>query len=194
MRERIVDVDLESFHLLPKACMASVFWELTQTDAHVDARFEKEEWFSSTLLEWGRCGKLVVEDGEARAFAQYAPAPLFPRLAEYPAAAAVSPDAVYLSYCYVEEGRRGRGLGSELIREVARDLVDRGYRAVESIGDRSWDGSWVLPVTFLASNDFAVVRDHPRYPLLRLDLRAAARPREQVAEAAVPLPSGMAIR
>lgn len=176
MRDGIVDVDLENFHLVPKACLNSVFWELTETDPDVDPRFEKEEWFSSTLLEWGRCGKLVVEDGEAMAFAQYAPATLFPRLAVYPVANATLRDAVFLSYCFVVEGQRGRGLGSELVRAVARDLVDRGYRAVEAVGDRAWDGSWVLPVTFLAANDFAVVRDDPRFPLLRLDLRSVREP------------------
>ncbi len=71
----------------------------------------------------------------------------------------------------MEERRRSRGLGSELIREVARDLVDRGYRAVESVGDRRWGGdTWVLPVAFLAGNGFRVMHDDARYPLLRLDL------------------------
>ncbi|MBI2239098.1 MAG: GNAT family N-acetyltransferase [Actinobacteria bacterium] len=185
MREGIVDVDLENFRLVPEACLNAVFWELTETDPNVDPEFEKEEWFSSTLLEWGRCGKMAVEDGEALGFAQYAPATLFPRLREYPVAGAASPDAVFLSYCFVVEGRRGRGLGSELVRAVARDLVDRGYRAVEAVGDRAWDGSWVLPVTFLEANDFAVVKDDPRFPLLRLDLRAAGEPVVAVEHATV---------
>ncbi len=189
MGARVVDVDLENFHLVPKACLRTVYWELTGTDPDVDPGFEKEEWFSSTLLEWGRCGKLLVEDGETIAFAEYAPATLYPRLADYPAGHFASPDAVYLSYCFVVEGHRGRGLGSELVREVARDLVDRGYRAVEAIGDRAWDGSWVLPATFLAANDFAVVRDDPRFPLLRLDLRAGAEPLVHAESAALSVPS-----
>ncbi len=185
MRRQIVDVDLENFHMVPKACIASVFWELGEVDPDVDARFEKEEWFSSTLLEWGRCGKLVFDDGDVVAFAEYAPAALFSRLTQYPASAAASADAGYLAYCFVEAGHRGRGLGTELVRAVARDVVERGYRALEAIGDRAWDGSWVLPVPFLVANGFGVVRDHPRYPLLRLDLRDPDRP--VVVEAAAEL-------
>ncbi len=83
MGRTVVDVDLDNFHLLPKACLLGVFWELDRIDPDVDHRFEKEEWFSSTLR-----GKLVVENGEALAFAEYAPSTLFPRLARFPAARA----------------------------------------------------------------------------------------------------------
>lgn len=172
---RIVDVDLENLHLVPKECLNDVYWELPGADRSVDPRFYKEEWFSSTLLEWGGCGKLLIEDDRGAAFAQYAPATLFPRVAEYPAGR-VSGDAAYLAMCYVVEGRRGRGHGTELVRAVARDLVDRGYHAVESLGDRAFDGGWVLPAPFLASNGFTVVRDDARYPLLRLDLRTSKEP------------------
>lgn len=182
MSHRVVDVDLENFHLLPEACLLSVFWEMNEEDAGFDPGFEKEEWFSSTLLEWGRCGKLVVEDGAPLAFAQYAPATLFPRIREYPAADPESP-AAYLAYCYTEEGHRGEGLGTELIREIARDLLERGYRAIEAIGNRNWNGGWVLPLAFLAANGFRVVRDDPRFPLLRLDLGARAQPLESAAHA-----------
>lgn len=186
MATRIVDVDLEHFHLIPKECASSVYWELREADPDVDARFHKEEWFSSTLLEWGCCGKLLVEDEDAVGFAQYAPATLFPRLREF-RAGSVSPDAGYLAFCYVVEGRRGHGHGTELVRAVARDLVDRGYNAVEALGDREWDGRWVLPVTFLASNGFGVVRDDPRFPLLRLELRDAAEPIAATESASLPL-------
>ena len=105
MRPHILDVDLDNLHLIPKECMTSVFWELDEAD-DLDPFFQKEEWFSSTLLEWGRCGKLMVEEETALAFAQYAPATLFPRLRHF-RTGRVSPDAAYLSYCFVVEGRRG---------------------------------------------------------------------------------------
>jgi len=172
-------VDLENFHLVPRDCRATVFWEMEQVDPEVNARFQKEEWLSATLLEWGRCGKLLVgDDGpeaaetEGLGFAEYAPPTLFDRLHRYPAGEDASDDAVYLAYVYVEDGWRGQGLGSALLRAVARDAVDRGYAAVEAIGDRRAENKdWVLPVTFLAANGFRVVRDDDRHPLLRLDLR-----------------------
>jgi GNAT superfamily N-acetyltransferase len=209
---RIVDVDLENFHRIPGECRATLYWEMDHDDPEVNPGFQKEEWFSSTLLEWGSCGKLLVSDADAArlpgsepegsgdvaalelavidhpsssagarqpagddgaGFAEYAPATLFPRLQRFPTgAAATAVDAVYLAYCYVIEERRGQGLGSALVREVARAAVDRGYRAVEALGDRAWDGGWVIPVSFLAANGFTVVRDDERFPLLRLDLRS----------------------
>jgi GNAT superfamily N-acetyltransferase len=185
---RILDVSLEELDRIPAECLETCFWELEDDLEGPDARFQKEEWFSSTLLEWGPCGKLAADPEVSEGFAQFGPATLFPRLGRFPAGD-VSEDAIYLSYCYVVEGERGRGLGTLLVRAVARDLVDRGYVAVEAIGDRSWDGSWVLPAPFLAANGFVVVREDPRFPLMRLDLRAAEKPREAVEHAAVPLPS-----
>ena len=165
----VLDVDLDNLHLIPKECLGSVFWELEDVDRAVDAAFHKEEWFSSTLLEWGPCGKLLLEGEEVRALAQYAPASLFAGLAKFPWAR-ISSDAVFLPYCFVADGHRSRGLGTELVRTVARDLVDRGYRAIETVADRSWEGTWVLPQPFLSSCRFTVVREHPRHPVMRLDL------------------------
>lgn len=189
MSRRVVDVTLDNLVSAPSEVLEAVFWEL-EADPPVEPRFVKEEWFSSTLLEWGSCGKLVLDESghgpaeQAVAFAQYAPATLFPRVATF-RSGRVSSDAVYLSYCYVVDGRRGEGLGTHLVRIVAREMADRGYRAVEALGDLAWDGSWVLPAPFLAANGFGVVREDPRYPLMRLDLRTAVEPDARTAAAEV---------
>ena len=169
MKPHVVDIDLENLYLTPKECMRSVFWELDEEDPDLDPFFQKEEWFSSTLLEWGRCGKLVMEDEEALAFSQYAPGTLFPRLRRF-RTGRVSADAAYLSYCFVVEGHRRRGLGLQLVRAIARDVVERGYVALEAIGDRRWEGDWLLPYEFLHRIGFHVLHDDERYPLMRLDL------------------------
>ena len=169
MKTHIVDIDLANLHLTPKECLTSLFWELGEEDDDLDPFFQKEEWFSSTLLEWGRCGKLLVEGDHALGFTQYAPATLFPRLGQF-RTGIVSVDAAYVSYCYVVEGRRARRHGQELLRAVARDVVERGYLALEALGDREWDGGWVLPEGFLIGCGFRVLRDDARFPLMRLDL------------------------
>jgi hypothetical protein len=64
--------------------------------------------------------------------------------------------------------------------------VDRGYRAVEALGDRAWDGGWVIPVSFLAANGFTIVRDDERFPLLRLDLHSRDELLVQRERAAIP--------
>lgn len=184
MARGLVDVGLENLSSAPPEILDCVFWE-TDRDEVPDPRFLKEEWFSSTLLEWGPCGKLLLDDDQVVAFAQFAPPSLFPRVADF-RAGRVSPDAVYLAYCYVIEGHRGRGVGSEMVRAVARDLVERGFRAVESLGEFEWEGGWVLPEAFLGSNRFAVIRADPRVPLMRRELFGVSAPAE--AEAAVALP------
>lgn len=183
----VVDITLENLRHAPPEVLVAVFWELDTDEVDVDPGFEKEEWFSSTLLEWGVCGKLAVQHGESLGFAEFAPPALFPRLARFPSGR-VSPDAVYLSYCYIAPEHRGRGLGKLLIRAVAGDLLDRGYGGLEAIGDREWGEGWVLPSRFLESNGFRVLREDPRYPLLRLDLGAVAMPEPGRAEAQVAEP------
>jgi GNAT superfamily N-acetyltransferase len=185
---RTLDVTLDELPRLPGECLESCFWELAEDVEGEDARFQKEEWFSTTLLEWGPCGKLTVDGEKAQGFAQFGPASLFPRLEQF-RAGRISPDAIYLANCYVVRRARGRGIGTHLVRTVARDLVDRGYFAVEAIGDREWAGGWVLPMTFLGANGFAVVRDDPRFPLMRLDVRTAVEPERETVRAAVSLPS-----
>jgi len=188
MSRSIADVSLDNLHLLPEEVRGSVFWELDPDVGGVDPELHKEEWFSSTLLEWGPCGKVMVEDQRAVAFAQFAPAALFPRLASY-RCGRVSTDALYLAYCYVVRKRRGRKLGTEMLRAVGRDAAGRGFRALESLGERTWQGGWVLPAAFLEANRFTVVRDDAEVPLLRLDLWEAAVPAEARRTAAAALPA-----
>lgn len=189
MSPEILDVTLENLLDAPSELLDAVYWELAD-DAPVDPRFLKEEWFSSTLLEWGSCGKLAREGRKVVGFAQYAPPSLFPRLSAF-RCGRVSADALYLAYCYLVRGRRGRGIGTDLVRAVARDLVDRGFRAIEAVGDREAASDWVLPADFLSANRFAVLREDPRFPLMRLDLTAVPRPvMAEAASAAIPAPGG----
>ena len=189
MTRSIADVTLDNLHRIPEEALGSVFWELSSDDATVDPRLHKEEWFSSTLLEWGSCGKLLLDGERADAFAQFAPSTLFPRLSTF-RCGRVAADALYLGYCFVTSDRRGRGLGTELIRAVGRDAAARGYRALEAVGERGWSGGWVLPCEFLEANRFSVAREDARYPLMRLDLWEAAAPAEarQTATVSAPAP------
>jgi GNAT superfamily N-acetyltransferase len=172
---RILDVTLENLGTVPAEALSSVFWELDVDDPPVDPRFEKEEWFSSTLLDWGPCGKILMEDGTVGGFAEYAPPSLFPRLTRF-RCGKVSNDAIYLSYCYLVPEQRGRGRGVALVGTVAKSLVDRGYKALEAIGDREWAGECVLPAGFLAASGFAVIREDRRFPLMRLEFPTRREP------------------
>lgn len=180
----VVDVTLENLEDCPAEVLSSVFWEVEQEEPPVEAGFLKEEWFSSTLLEWGACGKLLIDD-DVVGFTQYGPPSFFPGLSRF-RCGRVSGDAVYLSYCYIVPKRRGRGGGSHLIKTVASDLNDRGFRALEAIGDREWEGDCVLPAGFLASSGFEVIREDQRFPLMRLTLGTRTEPAVQAGAVSLP--------
>ncbi len=188
---RLIDVTLDNLRDIPAETRMSLFWETDTDEVPSDPGFEKEEWFSEVLLEWGGCGLALMEDDRGTVgYAQFAPASFFPRLSRY-RCGRVSEDAVYLAYCYVMAIRRGFGVGTQLIRAVARSLVDRDVRALEALGDRERADGWVLPASFLGANGFHVLLEDPRFPLMRLDLATVTEPEEAATWAAVPGPASV---
>jgi len=183
---RVVGVTLDSLEDLPKHSRGCVFWELAphlreQAEEFGTTELEKEAWVSSVLLEWGSCGRMVYSDKLPVGFALYAPPNAVPRASAFPTSP-VSADAVVLTGFYVVPEFRGGGLGRVLIQSVAKDLTRRGVRALEAFGDARPDEerSCVVPADFLLSVGFKTVRQHPRWPRLRLELRTALTWKEDV--------------
>lgn len=197
MARRLVNLTLDTLKELPHPCRDCVFWELDPVTAQAacatgDPALEKEAWVSQTLLEWGSCGKLAYVEGALAGYAIYAPPGYVPRAAAFPTAPA-SPDAVLLTTAHVVAPYAGGGLGRMLVQGVARDLVKRGFKAIEAFGDarygeRDEDGAGsqlrdaavprhrgpcVAPADFFLAVGFKTARPHPRYPRLRLELRTA---------------------
>ena len=183
---------------LPKASRQCVFWELDEPAARRAAEagypdFEKEAWISSVLLQWGPCGRLVYVDDQAAGFVMYAPPVYVPRAGSFPTSP-VSGDAVLLTTGWIEPAFRGEGLARMLLQGAAKDLTQRGIKAVEAFGggraavggdghdDSAHDtgAACVLPAHLLESVGFTVVRPHHEYPRLRLELRTALSWREDV--------------
>ena len=72
-------------------------------------------------------------------------------------------------------GYQGQGLGRVMVQTVAKDLLRRGFKAIEAFGDARWkEPACVLPADHLLAVGFKTVRPHPRYPRLRLELRTDA--------------------
>ncbi len=141
---------------------------------------EKEAWISAALLEWGSCGRVVYVDEVPAGFVLYAPAAYVPRSTAFPTSP-VSPDAVQLMTARVLPGYQGQGIGRVLVQTVAKDLVRRGFKAIEAFGDATWTSpSCVLPADHLLAVGFKTVRHHPRYPRLRLELRSTISWKEDV--------------
>src|SRR5690348_12888008 len=195
MSRRLVNLTLDTLEDVPRSCRQCVFWELDPVSAERacasgDPELEKEAWVSQTLLEWGSCGKLIYVDGMPAGFAMYAPPMYAPRSMAFPTSP-VSADAALLMTAHVVLPFAGGGLGRMLIQGVARDLTKRGVKAIEAFGDaraprepgeRATEdpdmslgatGGCLAPADFFLSVGFKTIRQHAKFPRLRLDLRTA---------------------
>jgi GNAT superfamily N-acetyltransferase len=192
MSRRLAPLTLDNLGDLPRAARTCVAWELDPVAARRarevgDTAFEKEAWLSATLLEWGSCGRLVYVDDRPAGFAMYAPPAFVPRSVAFPTSP-VSADAVLLMSLMIEPSYREVGLARMLIQAAAKDLTRRNVRALEAFalnvetepaaqGDRA---ECLLPAEMLLAVGFKTVRQHHRFPRLRLELKNAVSWREDV--------------
>lgn len=189
MARRLAPLTLDTLDELPTPCRACVFWELDAVAERSarrmgDTGLEKEAWLSQVLLDWGTAGMVVYVDGDPAGYAIYAPGLYLPRIGSFPTAP-VSSDAVVFATGRVLPRYAGQGLGKTLVQAAAKDVMKRGFRALEAFGDSKWaEPACVWPTDYLTAAGFTVVREHPRHPRLRLDLRSAVTWRTEV-EAAV---------
>jgi GNAT superfamily N-acetyltransferase len=166
---KLVPLGAETLDLVPEPCRRCVFWELG-----AKARPRGSE--DAALQKEAWLSSVVLEWG--------------------PAGHVVS---VLLATLAVLPRFEGQGIGRVLLQTMARDLSKRKVRAVEAFADRApTRRDCRVPAEFLEASGFQVVRDHPRYPLMRMDLRTALTwkdAREAALEALrVPAPAQPALR
>lgn len=142
MGRRLVPLTLDNLQDLPQRCRSCVFWELDPVSGEAaiqggSAAQEKEGWISAVLLDWGSCGRVVYVDDVPVGYVLYAPPAYVPRSAAFPTSP-LSPDAVQLITAFVLPGYQGQGLGRVMVQTVAKDLLRRGFRAIEVFGDARW--------------------------------------------------------
>ncbi|ALO94861.1 GCN5 family acetyltransferase [Streptomyces hygroscopicus subsp. limoneus] len=185
MGRRLVPLTLDNLQDLPHRCRSCVFWELDPVSGEAAvkadrAALEKESWISAVLLDWGSCGRVVYVDDVPAGFVLYAPPAYVPRSTAFPTSP-ISPDAVQLMTGFVMPGYQGQGLGRVLVQTVAKDLLRRGFRAIEAFGDSRWkEPACLLPAEHLLAVGFKTVRQHPTHPRLRLELRSTLSWKEDV--------------
>ena len=185
MSRLLASTTLDNLDDLPSRCRRCVFWELdpvcyARAHEEGDPALEKEAWISSVLLEWGICGKIAYFDGVPAGYMLYAPPHLVPRSVAFPTIP-VSADAVLLMTAHVLGEFAGGGLGRMLVQGAAKDMTRRGVKAIEAFGDLKWTGpSCVVPADYLLAVGFKTVRQHLRFPRLRLELKTAMSWREDV--------------
>ncbi|MGW6008867.1 GNAT family N-acetyltransferase [Streptomyces sp. NPDC055210] len=185
MGRRLVPLTLDNLQDLPERCRACVFWELDPVSGQAAVKagtpdLEKEAWISAVLLEWGSCGRVVCVDDTPVGFVMYAPPAYVPRSTAFPTSP-VSPDAIQLMTAFILPEFQGQGLGRVMVQTVAKDLLRRGFKAIEAFGDARWkEPACVLPADHLLAVGFKTVRPHPAYPRLRLELRTTLSWKEDV--------------
>ncbi|MFI9649610.1 GNAT family N-acetyltransferase [Streptomyces sp. NPDC052040] len=185
MGRRLVPLTLDNLPDVPQRCRACVFWELDPVSGEAAVKsgttaLEKESWISAVLLDWGSCGRVVYVDDVPAGFVLYAPPAYVPRSTAYPTSP-VSPDAVQLMTAFILPRYQGQGLGRVMVQTVAKDLLRRGFKAVEAFGDARWkEPACLLPADHLLAVGFKTVRPHPTYPRLRLELRSTLSWKEDV--------------
>ncbi|MDQ3932041.1 MAG: GNAT family N-acetyltransferase [Actinomycetota bacterium] len=193
MVRKIVEVTSDRLDALPDRCRHCRFWELgaprpidVEDELDDDALVEKCAWWRSVELDFGTSGRAVRVDAEVAAWCLFGPPEVFAR--RWAPTPRPSADALFLATVWVERPFRGAGLGPLLLRTVVKEALRRDRRAIEAYGDRRHrEAGCLLPATWLLHEGFAVHREHPRYPLLRLDVHSTARwaePIEQLVEQA----------
>ncbi|GHB03336.1 GNAT family N-acetyltransferase [Streptomyces termitum] len=185
MGRRLVPLTLDNLADLPNRCRSCVFWELDPVSGEAAVKAdrpaaEKEAWISAVLLEWGSCGRIVYVDEVPAGYVLYAPPAYVPRSTAFPTSP-VAADAVQLMTAWIMPEYRGQGLGRVLVQTVAKDVLRRGFKAIEAFGDARWkESACVLPADHLLAVGFKTVRPHPAYPRLRLELRTTLSWKEDV--------------
>lgn len=180
MARKIRALTVERIEDLPGPCSCCAMWE-TGRAAHLTctagpAREELARWVRQVRSEWGECGRIAYENGEALGFVKYAPPRFFPQAASMPSGVPDG-DAILLACLHVEPDVRDAGLGKVLLQAALRDLVSRGERVVEAYASSDPADRETTPlvtVEFLLKQGFTVVRPHPTTPLMRLELKMLA--------------------
>lgn len=177
MSRRVVPLTGEVWEQVAAPCRSCLFWasgERSGTWTPEAALVRKEAW-TTALVHQGRApGRAVLVDGDVVGFIEFVPADqVAPRRSPVPA---LDPDALVLTTMWIDPGHRTHGLGRVLVQEAVKEALSRHHPAVEALGDRRWrPDQCLLPITWLLHEGFEVAREHPRYPLLRLEVSRTVR-------------------
>lgn len=181
---RVVQVSGDDVDELPETCRSCLFWELglprpDPRRGHVDelagdAAMQKQAWWSSEVLEAAPPGRVIRVGEKLAGYVLFAgPGRFSPRKAPAPE---TSEDALLLATIWIEPTMRERGLGRQLVQAAVKEAIRLDLAAVEAYGDRRFrEQECVLPAMWLLHEGFEVHREHPRYPVLRLETRRTVR-------------------
>lgn len=187
--KKAAPVDLDNLRDVFQPCRSCLFWQTAEkvNVPHItkDGKFRKEEWLSTTLLKWGNCASVMIEDDEVVGFAQYGLISDFPQVNNF-STGNISKDAAFLACLYILPHEQSKKKGKFLLREILKDFTMMRFPAVETIAKRAMLNKNEFNqrnIDFYLSEGFRIIQDHPVYPRLRIDLKNAVTWKEEITSA-----------
>lgn len=186
MARQVVPLTGDVWDAIEAPCRTCLFWEVGERpgrDVDVDRDLiRKQAWTTARLRDGLPPGRAVLVDDEVAGIALFAPLRDFEN---NPAGMPTpSEDALVLATMWLDPGHRNRGLGRLLLQEAIKQAIHQHLAAVEVRADRRWrPDNCVLPITWLLHEGFEVAVEHPRWPLLRLEVSRTVRWSETVEQA-----------
>ena len=124
---------------------------------------------------FGSYAKVLLEDDEPVAYAQFGPLSAYPRashIRELYSRLPAAPLPAIITCIATTAGARHRGHGRRLVEAVVDDLEARGFAAIETYPDLSQpaDATSAARPGFWQSCGFTLVIDDPRFPVMRREL------------------------
>lgn len=171
---KLESLDAEKFKDIPEPCKCCLYWQTTgpydEKALQQKVEFQKREWLTKATEEFGSCGSIAYFNDASIGFVQYGPAKLFPRAKEY-ASGPPSENSIFLACLFIaDKDRRGKGLGTTMLRNVITELRRRGAKAVETFARKSSQNNPSGPLSLFLKQSFRIVSDADDFPLVRLDL------------------------
>jgi GNAT superfamily N-acetyltransferase len=169
MRRKVIAVTAKTLEQSGLECASCLRWEGILCANNAEKQTVKAEYMKKIIKEQKEFGKIVCAGGQTLAYSQYAPVEYWPGISEFKSRP-VSDDAVLITCLMVQPLAQGRGLGRVLLQSIESGLVKRKAKAIEVFATRS-DNHPPGPIEFYLQNGFYILRDDPKYPLLRLELK-----------------------
>jgi ribosomal protein S18 acetylase RimI-like enzyme len=180
----ILNISLSELNNIPHPCKSCEYWEVSaapiKNNQQEGVSFYKEEWYSSYLLSWGSCGKIMKRDGNAVGYAQFGLPAFFKGLTLYRNSKHLDSSALFISCLYIVDEYRGLGLGKELLRSVISEVSKKRIWSIETIARRDSSENPSGPLEFYLANGFYIKKDDFEYPIVRLETRSVLRVTEKV--------------
>jgi GNAT superfamily N-acetyltransferase len=119
----------------------------------------RQKLYLELIDGFGTCGLVAVDDDGVVGFTTFMPKTMARRLGFYTLPGDEELENTLVVACiHVTPTKRGRGIGSMLIQGVKDWAAQRGYSAIEAIGEGQPQYGWHASAPFL-SLDFNVVRE-----------------------------------